>query len=995
MYDKNQYEIIISSLKKKIEKYELPEIAEDIPLSGNLVRTTYNDGTTEVVDQTAEFYLCKKYFLYFADNYGLYKDQKNKRIYAFKSYDFQRKLVVPGFLNYRFVIFRKCLTENNYIQTDRGYISIKDIKVGDKVLTLNENNNYVWDYVTDWWKNKEQKEIVRIKLKNGSQHESTLDHKWYTQRGWVEAKNLTIDDELVTDFGNNNFGNYELPSDDYAKLIGYMLTDGRNGTEFINTNLEYINEAVECGKHFKDINPWIRERSWCKLTKKQSYEARFVSNHGNNKTTSFQKFSEKYGLNQLSVNRKFTPDLMNLNKRQLSILLNRLYAGDGWATKGFRKGPNDKNYIKFSIGFVTPNKDMIFQLQEILRKYGIQSYIKIRKAGRKRSTIDTYLLYVTGKESALKFAKEIGIKGKIDQEYINFLEKNYIYEKQTFHSKIRKIKKIGLQETYDITTKDTHTFLTNGSKSHNCRQVGISVISGIYAVWVVNFNIAQEILIVSKTKVDAQKFKAKAMLTYDALPSFLKCKATRDGQNLTTLKLTNSSELVVRAQSPDAGRGGTWSLVILDEAAFMPYAEEIWDSVFPALSESNGRAIVISTSNGVGNWYHKKWIEAEEGNNDFHPLYVPWWKSPGRSNPWLEKIEKNDFNWIAKELGDIKCKEIKTKITKDELDPSYFVLYNKRLLNEFIEKKENEALTYQGPIEEKPWLKLQYDNSSSPRKFYQEILARFLGSGNTVISSEALERIKHQILDPLFKDALNKDTPIKGLNIFQTPQEGITYTLFADVMSGCGTDYSTFIIFRDDTLEQVAEYKNQLDTKLFAQTIKKVAIAFHHAYVVVETNQGMSVFNELFLNDNNPYENMYYEFKNKAYRGLHTGPANKKLMIDEFMYNIDNDVIKIYGKRTLDELEVFTWQENGKPAASKGYNDDLVLPIMFLSYLIKYGNQKTKSLGFATSDQTIGREQEWESDEETERKYNDEQYAREMIQDNFGIDFDTYSEFTR
>lgn len=527
------------------------------------------------------------------------------------------------------------------------------------------------------------------------------------------------------------------------------------------------------------------------------------------------------------------------------------------------------------------------------------------------------------------------------------------------------------------------------------RQVGISVISGIYAVWIANFNIAQEVLIVSKGKADAQKFKAKAMLTYDTLPIFLKCRATRDGQNMTTLKLTNHSEIIVRAQSPDSGRGGTWSLVILDEAAFMSYAEEIWDSIFPALSESDGQAIVISTSNGVGNWYHKKWVESEEEENDFYPIYIPWWKFPNRDNSWLDHIVNGDYSWIANELGEKKCKEICQKITKDTLEISKVAIYNKRLLEAFINEKEEEALSYEGPRENKPWLKIQHDNASSVRKFNQEILAKFLGSGNTVVSARALERLQSQITEPIYKDRLNKDVPIKGLYIFQEPQEGITYTLLSDVMSGCGTDYSTFLVFRDDTLEQVAEYKNQLDTKVFSKNIKQVAEHYHYAYVVIETNQGMSVFNELFLHETKPYHNMFYEFKRKAYRGLHTGPANKKLMIDEFMYCLDNNIIKIYGKRTLGELEVYIWDDNGRPKASKGYNDDLVLPIMFLAYLLKYGNQKMQGLGFATSDQTIGKEKDWDLDEKEEEKYGREQYAIERVKDNYGVDWETYQELIK
>jgi len=525
-----------------------------------------------------------------------------------------------------------------------------------------------------------------------------------------------------------------------------------------------------------------------------------------------------------------------------------------------------------------------------------------------------------------------------------------------------------------------------------CRQVGISVISGMYGLWKINFNIAQLVIVISKTRKDAQDFKEKAIITYDRMPNFLKTKPTRDGQNMTTLKLVNNSRLEVRAQSPDAGRSATASLVILDEAAFMPYADEIWSSVFPTLSNSEGQCFIISTSNGVGNFYHQMWIKAEEGDSDFFSIYIPWWKFPGRSNSWVEKIDNHNVAYLENDLGSAEVQAIQKELTIDILkdrDSTYW----KILVNAFIKKKEEEALSYDGPREGKPWLKSMFDNSENIRTFNQEILSKFLGSGNTVISVATLERIEKIIREPIILNELLSEE-MKGLEIFQKPVDDITYSLFSDVSSGSGQDYNTMQIFRDDSLEQVAEYKRMIDTKTFGKNIKKVAKYYNFAYVVIETNQGMSVFNEVYLHDTEPYQNVFYEFKGKAYRGLHTGPGNKKLMLDEFMYNLENDIVKIYGKRTLDEIKVFIWH-NGKPVASKGYNDDLVLPIMFLSYLAKYGNDHTKLLGFATATQTVGMNIEEEDELKEESEYLREEAAKKAVQKAYGIEWDLYKEIIR
>ena len=66
----------------------------------------------------------------------------------------------------------------------------------------------------------------------------------------------------------------------------------------------------------------------------------------------------------------------------------------------------------------------------------------------------------------------------------------------------------------------------------------------------------------------------------------------------------------------DAGRSEAISLLIIDEAAFIEEnrIEEIWGSSQQTLS-TGGKAIVLSTPNGTGNFFHKMWTKAEEGTN--------------------------------------------------------------------------------------------------------------------------------------------------------------------------------------------------------------------------------------------------------------------------------------------------------------------------------------------------------------------------------------------
>jgi hypothetical protein len=45
----------------------------------------------------------------------------------------------------------------------------------------------------------------------------------------------------------------------------------------------------------------------------------------------------------------------------------------------------------------------------------------------------------------------------------------------------------------------------------------------------------------------------------------------------------------------------------------------------------------LSTPNGVGNFFHKTWVEAAEGKNNFKTIRLPWHLHPERDQVWRDK----------------------------------------------------------------------------------------------------------------------------------------------------------------------------------------------------------------------------------------------------------------------------------------------------------------------------------------------------------------------
>lgn len=89
-----------------------------------------------------------------------------------------------------------CLEGGTEIKTLRGLVKIKDLKVGDVVLTIkgSQRVNYCFppeEIPTDG------KKYLKITLENGEEIKCTDNHRFFmSDRSWVEAGNLKIGDEF-------------------------------------------------------------------------------------------------------------------------------------------------------------------------------------------------------------------------------------------------------------------------------------------------------------------------------------------------------------------------------------------------------------------------------------------------------------------------------------------------------------------------------------------------------------------------------------------------------------------------------------------------------------------------------------------------------------------------------------------------------------------------------------------------------------------------------
>jgi len=89
------------------------------------------------------------------------------------------------------------------------------------------------------------------------------------------------------------------------------------------------------------------------------------------------------------------------------------------------------------------------------------------------------------------------------------------------------------------------------------------------------------------------------------------------------------------AGTKGVGRSSTIQLFHGSEVAFWPHAETHAAGVLQAVPDVDGTEVILeSTANGLGNFFHQKWRDAERGIGDFIAIFVPWyWQEEYRKTP--------------------------------------------------------------------------------------------------------------------------------------------------------------------------------------------------------------------------------------------------------------------------------------------------------------------------------------------------------------------------
>tara|TARA_B100000700_G_scaffold152450_1_gene169221 strand:+ start:3169 stop:4824 length:1656 start_codon:yes stop_codon:yes gene_type:complete len=173
------------------------------------------------------------------------------------------------------------------------------------------------------------------------------------------------------------------------------------------------------------------------------------------------------------------------------------------------------------------------------------------------------------------------------------------------------------------------------------RQSGKTTTMVAVILWFVLFNESFNCAILANKASTAREILGRLQMAYEWLPHWLQQGIVE--WNKGSLELENGSKILASSTSSSAIRGGSFSLVYLDEFAFVPpeLQEEFFASVYPTISSgATSRVMITSTPKGM-NLFYKLWIDAEEGRNEYTPIQVHWSAVPGRDEAWKQQTINN------------------------------------------------------------------------------------------------------------------------------------------------------------------------------------------------------------------------------------------------------------------------------------------------------------------------------------------------------------------
>jgi len=402
------------------------------------------------------------------------------------------------------------------------------------------------------------------------------------------------------------------------------------------------------------------------------------------------------------------------------------------------------------------------------------------------------------------------------------------------------------------------------------RQLGISTLVAGFSLWLMIFHKDKNILCIATKQETAKNMVTKVKFMYENLPSWLKIEAAEN--NKLNLRLSNGSQIKATSAASDAGRSEAVSLLIIDEAAFIENIGEIWASAQQTLATGGG-CIALSTPYGTGNWFHQTWVRAENKENDFLPIRLPWMVHPERDQAWRDRQDEllGDPRLAAQECdcdfstsGDI------------VFYPEYIEFYEKTYIKDPLERRG---------VDRNLWVWEPCDYSRT----YMVVADVARGDGKDFSAFHIID-VENNVQVAEYRGQLGTKE-------------------YGHLLVGIATEYNNALLVVENA---------SIGWSTIQTIIDRGYTNFYYSPKSGEVRAD-SYFEE-------------YMDTSRMTPGFTMSSRTRPMVVSKFRESISDKGVTIQSKRLIDEMKTFIWR-NGRPEAQQGYNDDLIMSFAIGQYM--------------------------------------------------------------
>lgn len=421
--------------------------------------------------------------------------------------------------------------------------------------------------------------------------------------------------------------------------------------------------------------------------------------------------------------------------------------------------------------------------------------------------------------------------------------------------------------------------------SLKARQIGMTTILVGYALWYSIFHNDSPWLFISRNEGAAQKMLQRAKYAFIRLPKWMKDKIGKPvSETQGMLEFQNGSYLESIPATGGTGRGDSVYGVIMDEVGFMDYGEEIWAAVEPLVY---GKYFLISTANGMGNFFHEIWLDSERDDSVWRGLFFPWFVVPSRDEAWYEtrRLAHRGRDW-------------------------YFYQEYPSTASEAFAKSGRLAF---------PLDLMDYCEWNAPVQYYE-----WDGERLTLVDDPENYDVVLEVWEEPY--TLVDDD---GL-LVQQPN----FAVACDVAEGLEHgDYTVVKVLDLNTGEEVASSRSHIPVELVGAFLEHIGYWYYTAIIGVERNNHGLV--PIVWLQEHLYPRLYRvkemgrrERKRIRDYGWHTSIKTKPKMVKDFLRALRDREVIMHDKEFMYEAQTFVSNGRGSYDATAGKHDDTIMAML-------------------------------------------------------------------